>query len=102
MTGEFLSAAAVRLGPSYLEPAARTAGVVDVAIASGLTFSAGAILFLVATGIAGLAGQLTDDVSSFTTGDTIYEVGVANEAAAGSSSDDQIEMLIRLGQRVIV
>jgi hypothetical protein len=75
-----------------------TAGVVNVAIEAGLTFSAGAVLYL---GVGGTAGQLTD-VPPSGSGDTIYEVGIANEAAAGSSADDQIEMIIRLGQRVVV
>ncbi|HUW16694.1 MAG TPA: hypothetical protein VMW94_06420, partial [Actinomycetes bacterium] len=79
-----------------------TNGIVNVAMVTGLNVSAGDVLFLGNPTIAGAAGQITNDVSGFTTGDTIYEVGVANENNAATSSDSLIEMVIRLGQRVVV
>lgn len=79
------------------------AGLVDVAMASGLNVSAGDVLFLGAVGIdTALAGQITNTVSNFTAGDTVYEVGVANEANGNTSSDSLIEMVIRLGSRIVV
>lgn len=80
-----------------------TAGVISVAVASGLAITAGDVLFLGAVGIdTAVAGQISNTTASFTTGDTIYEVGIANTTNGATSSDSLIVMLIRLGSRQIV